>query len=185
MPWFSTKRNKVWCSRSLLGAVAGTLQHTEVGAPGTDGFEVLVGHNPGDLVEMSQVMSRPACQVLRQSHGSEGRMASATAKIRWLEVQGSELVQAFGARTRKFIQQLSEGLALTGLYMASAIEGLKRTRLARLQDHLRARDPIGALAINEVGDDIEGAPSAFAFVAERPGFRQIAEKGIESRGGAS
>jgi len=33
--------------------VAGALEDAEVGAPGADGFAVLMGHDPGDLVEMS------------------------------------------------------------------------------------------------------------------------------------
>ena len=35
------------------GAVASALHHAEVYAPWTDGFAVLVGHNPGDLVQVS------------------------------------------------------------------------------------------------------------------------------------
>ena len=37
---------------SLGGAVAGTLQDTEVYAPWTYGIAVLVGQDPGELVEM-------------------------------------------------------------------------------------------------------------------------------------
>ena len=35
-----------------------------------------------------------------------------------------------------------------------------------------------------MADDIECAPGVFAFIAERPRFRQITQKGIESGGGA-
>jgi len=38
---------------SALGrAVAGALQHAEVCAPGADGLPILVGHDPGDLVQV-------------------------------------------------------------------------------------------------------------------------------------
>ena len=46
-------RSKTFLGSSLGGAVAGTLEDAEVGAPWTDGIAVLVGQNPGDLVEMS------------------------------------------------------------------------------------------------------------------------------------
>src|SRR5712664_4124648 len=39
--------------RLLRRAVAGALQHAKVGAPRPYGLPVLVGHDPGDLVEMS------------------------------------------------------------------------------------------------------------------------------------
>ena len=35
------------------GAVAGALEHAQVGLPWTDGLPVLAGHDPGQLVEMS------------------------------------------------------------------------------------------------------------------------------------
>jgi hypothetical protein len=90
--------------KSLLrGAVAGALEHAEVGAPWANGFAILMGHDPGELVQMSQVMSGPGRQVLGESHWSEGGMAPTAVEIRWLEIQGTELVQAFGAHTRKFI----------------------------------------------------------------------------------
>src|SRR5258708_5287706 len=37
----------------VLRAVAGTLHHPKVCGPRTHGFPVLVGHNPGNLVQMS------------------------------------------------------------------------------------------------------------------------------------
>jgi hypothetical protein len=41
------------CLESCLRrTVAGAVENAEVGAPGTNGLAVLVGHDPGDLVEM-------------------------------------------------------------------------------------------------------------------------------------
>ena len=40
---------EVWSGKAVTGA----LQDAEVCAPWADGFTVLVGHNPGDLVQMS------------------------------------------------------------------------------------------------------------------------------------
>jgi uncharacterized oxidoreductase len=46
------------------GAVAGAPQHAEVGAPWTDSRPVLVRHDPRDLVQMREVVSRPRRQQL-------------------------------------------------------------------------------------------------------------------------
>lgn len=49
----------MFCCRSvhpentLRRAVAGALEHAEVNAPRTHGLAVLMGHDPGDLVQMS------------------------------------------------------------------------------------------------------------------------------------
>jgi hypothetical protein len=45
--------------RRGLGAVAGALQYSEILAPRAHGITVLVGHHPGDLVQVSQVVGRP------------------------------------------------------------------------------------------------------------------------------
>src|SRR5439155_4321283 len=42
-----------------------------------------------------------------------------------------------------------------------------------------------AFAVNQMADNIERAPTFFTFISERPRFRQIAQKRIESSGGAS
>ena len=45
--------NSAHAEGSLSSAVAGALHDAEVYAPWADGFAVLVGHNPGDLVQVS------------------------------------------------------------------------------------------------------------------------------------
>ena len=57
-------------------------------------------------------------------------------------------------------------------------------RLAKLQDHLRPWHPIRAFPVDQMADYIERAPSLFAFIPKRPSLRQIAQKRIESSGGA-
>ena len=39
--------------------MTGALEDTEVDAPGTDGFAVLMGHEAGELVEVGKVMYGP------------------------------------------------------------------------------------------------------------------------------
>jgi hypothetical protein len=81
----------------------------------------------------------------------------------------------------ELIQQLREGLALTFSFLRQSVERLKRFTFAKLQNHLRARHPIRAFAVNQMADDVERAPRFFSFVPERPRFRQAAQERIESR----
>jgi hypothetical protein len=69
--------------------------------------------------------------------------------------------------------------------VSPTIKGLKRLRIPKLQDHSGPRHPIRAFAVNQMADDIEGAPRVLAFIPERPRFRQVPQKGIERCGGAS
>ena len=84
--------------------MADALEHAEICAPRTDGIAVLVSHNPRDLVQMSQVVNGPTCQVLRESHRPEGRMSSTALEVFWPQIQGTELLQTFRACTSEFIQ---------------------------------------------------------------------------------
>jgi hypothetical protein len=64
----------------------------------------LVGHDPGDLVQVGQVVNGPGGEELRESCGAEGRMAAATLQIGGLKIQGAQLAQAFRAGAREFVE---------------------------------------------------------------------------------
>jgi hypothetical protein len=144
-----------------------------------------VGHNPGNLVQVSQVVSDPARQVLGQFHRPERRMLSPPLEIFWLQIQRAQLLQAFRTRPRKFIQQLRKRLALAQLYVPLAIKRLKRPTLAELQDDPRPRSPVRLFAVNQVSDNIEHVPAVAAFISVRPFFWQFAQKRIQRGGSAS
>ena len=111
-------------------------------------------------------------------------MPAALLKIFGAKVQVAELAQTFGPYAGKFIQQLRQRLALDLAHVPQTIERRKRPRLTELQQELRARDPVGAFSVNQMADDPEDGPGVLTFVAVRPGFGQIAEKGVERSGGA-
>src|ERR1700709_2755865 len=77
-------------SRSSGRAMAFTLQHAQVGAPGTDRVPILVCQHPRDLMQMSQIVNRPGGEKLRQSDNSEGGMASTPREIFGLQIQCKE-----------------------------------------------------------------------------------------------
>lgn len=111
-------------------------------------------------------------------------MPSAAREIFRLQIEGTQRGEIFRAEACKVIQQLGKGFALAFALLRTAVKCLERLPFATFQDHLRARHPIGELAVNEMADDVECVPSTFSFVLKRPLFRQIAEKGIENGGSA-
>src|SRR5882757_355930 len=110
-------------------------------------------------------------QQLRQGNYSEGRMPSTQLEVLLPRIQCTQFVQVFWPQTSKFIQSLPQRLAFALLFLSPTIKRLKSLGLAKLQHHPRARHPIRAFAVNQMANDIEGAPSVFTFSSERPHFR--------------
>jgi hypothetical protein len=111
-------------------------------------------------------------------------MKSAEREIFWAQTQGGKFTEILGAQASELVEKLREGLAMAFAKLREAIEGNKRLGGARAQNHLGARHPVGAFAVDEVADDIEGGPSGSAFVTMGPGFREIAKKRVEGGGSA-
>jgi hypothetical protein len=61
-----------------------------------------------------------------------------------------------------------------------AVEGLEGFGLAEVEDGFCADEPVAVLGVGKVGDDGVWSPGVFAFVLQRPSFREVAEKGVES-----
>lgn len=112
-------------------------------------------------------------------------MPSAQSEFLLPQVQCTKFAQVFRPLARKFIQQLFQRLALTLTHLRPTIKRLKRASFAELKNHFHSGHPIRSLAVNEMTDDVERAPSIFSLVSERPHFRKAAQKRIESCGGTS
>ena len=95
-------------------------------------------------------------------------MPATSLEIFPTQIQRPKFFQIFRAQASKFIQQLIHRLALTLLYVSPTIEGIERASLAKLQNHLGARHPVGAFAVNQMTDDVERAPGFLTFVAGGP-----------------
>jgi hypothetical protein len=159
--------------------VARTLQHAKVRAPRPNRLAVLVGHNPRNLVQVSQVVRHPASEVLRQFHRPERGVPSPPLEILWPQIHRAQLVQTFGAPPRKFIQQVGKRLTLAQLYVPFAIKRLKRPRLAGLQNDSRPRNPVRLFAINQVRDNVEHVPCVPTLISVGPLFGQFAQERIQ------
>jgi hypothetical protein len=111
-------------------------------------------------------VSGPGGEELREIDGAEGGMASAKIELVGAEIQGAEFGEVFCTHASEFIQNMREGFDFDFAFVSPAIEAIERFGFAKLQEHFYARHPIGAFAVDEVGDDVEGRPSVGAFVGE-------------------
>ena len=82
------------------------------------------------------------------------------------------------------IEEMADGLALVELGAGGAIERGEGAGFAVLEDGADAGHPVGALAVDEVGDDVEDGPGGVALVAVGPYFGEAAQEGVEGGGGA-
>ena len=129
-------------------------------------------------------MGGPGGEELRESDGAEGGMASAEIELVGAEIEGTEFSKIFCSHAGKFIQNMRQGFDFYFALVSLAVERIERSGFAKLQEDFYARHPIGAFAVDEMGDDVEGGPGVWAFVAESPGVGEVAEQGVESGGGA-
>lgn len=169
---------------ALGSAMASALEDAEIGAPRADGIAVLVGHDPRDLMEMRQVVNGPGGEQLAQGDDSESRVTPAKLKLCRLDVELAEFGEIFRAEAGKFVEEVNERLPFHLAKVAETIEAFKSLTFARAKNHFDARHPVGMLTVNQVADDFGGSPRVLAFVATSPRIRQIAEKRIQSGGGA-
>jgi hypothetical protein len=103
-------------------------------------------------------------------------MQPTQSEILWPQFQCAELIEIFRTQMCEFIQQLAERFSLACMQLRQTIEGLKRARLAVLQNVSCARHPVRAVGVNQMAYDIEGAPGVFALISKRPFIGQITEK---------
>ncbi len=76
---------------------------------------------------------------------------------------------------RKLIQQLRQRLTLTLADLGKAIEFLEWLGVAMLKNDSRTRNPVGAVAVDQMADHVECAKRAVAFVSMDPLRGKIAQ----------
>ena len=117
---------------------------------GADGFAVLMGHDSGDLVQMSQVMNGPGREQLGQSRDSERGMAAAAVQVRGLKVQGAQLAQAYprvrGQIRRVTLPAISPSLSRRCPQREKGSNGRDSPNCSI---HLARRHPVGAVGVNK------------------------------------
>lgn len=160
------------------------MQNSKVGAPGAYGFAVLMSKNPGELVEMCEVVSSPCRKKLGEGHRAEYGMAPTQLKVGRGEMKRVKLGQVVRTKTSEIVEQLGERLALAFSLLTETIEGLKGRKLGGMAascgyEEPRTGHPIGALSVSEMTNDVEGSPAVVTFVPMRPRVGKVTKQGIK------
>ena len=108
-------------------------------------------------------------------------MSAVTVEVGVGQPQRRQLAEVFLAQRRELVEQAGQRSALRHRDLREAIELVEGPRLAALQDDSGAGDPVGSLAMDQVSDDIEGAPCLATFVGHDPAVRKAAEQRVERR----
>ena len=101
------------------------------------------------------------------------------------QLQYLQLSQIFRPHASEFIQQLAQRFPPTLAFLRQPVERLKRAALAEFQNHFRSRDPVGALAMDQMSHYVKRVPTVSTFIAHRPRLRQITQQRIQRRRSAS
>src|ERR1043166_3423239 len=79
------------------------------------------------------------------------------------ETPSGDRDQILSPKPRKLVEEIDKSFALAFAELSGAVVGREATRCALREDELRARDPIGTLAVDEMADDNVGAPRVRPF----------------------
>ena len=84
------------------------LHHAEECSPRPDRLAVLVSQDSRELVQVTQIVRGPGGEELGERDGSEGGVKSAPREVFRLQIQCAQFVEALGAQSREFIEQVGE-----------------------------------------------------------------------------
>src|SRR4051794_20712368 len=105
-------------------------------------------------------------------------MPTASRKVFSFEVQRAKRSDVFLPQVGEFIEQLRQGLSLALAFLCETVELVEGHALAGVEYPLRSRNPVRALAVDQMSHNIERTPGAFTFVGRRPLLRQVTQQCI-------
>src|ERR1041384_1599165 len=107
-------------------------------------------------------------------------MRSPALKIRRLKTQRAQISDVVGAQAREFIQQLRQRLAFAFSLLAQSVKGIERAALSKFDNSSSPIHPIRPLTVDQVADNIEGAPGFTTLISMGPLFGQMTQQRIQS-----
>src|SRR5262245_52051944 len=93
---------------------------------------------------------------------------TAPIEVSLREPQRREVADILLAEHRELVEQALQRSSRRRLELREAVERLERLGVAVLENHPRPRHPVRALAVNQVANDVEGAPRVGALVCRDP-----------------
>src|SRR6188508_2171871 len=92
--------------------------------------------------------------------------------------QRAEILLAKGG---ELVEQPAKSLAVRVSELSEAVERVEGARISMLEDDPGARDPVRALAVNQMSDHIERTPGIGAFVRRRKAIGEAAHQRVDCR----
>lgn len=148
-----------------LPAVPLALQNAEEVCKGPNLVEISGRHDPGDLVQVGEIVRCPGAEQFGKRDRAEGGMAAARFKLSWLQIEFPKLFKTDGANTHELVKELCERFAAAFLHVAPAIESIEGLGFSVLEDSMRARQPVELVSVDQVTNHIRNREGAFTFVA--------------------
>src|SRR5215218_5682294 len=108
-------------------------------------------------------------------------MPTTTFQVGFREVEPRHRAERLRAYFSKLVEQARERPPFRCLEMCEALEVIEGARAVMLQDCSHARQPVRAVRMNQVGDNIEGTPRVLAFVGGGPLVGQATQLRIDGR----
>ena len=119
--------------------------------------------------------------MLPERHDAELRVPAGSGQVGVAESQAFEPFKAVGSHPSEAVKQVAERLPARGLEHRLAIERRKRNRVAVPQQVLDPNHPVGALAMNQMANDVEGTPCVRRLDSVSPRGGKILEQAAHDR----
>ena len=139
-------------------------------------------HHARDLYDVIEIVRHPCCEQLGKRDLAKCGMFSRARKIGRPQVQFGKLSQAVGTQGAKRVEEFCERLPPRSLKLRETIEGRERNVLTVCEQVTNSRDPVGALTLDQMSDDVERAPGIGSLGAGDPGIGKIPQKAVENIG---
>ena len=114
--------------------------------------------HPRDLRDVIEIVDHPRGEQLPERDGAERRMPAAAIEIGGGEAKRLDPGYVLSTQSRELVEQARQASSPRRLELCKADELVERRGFAGIEDPECSRQPIGPLAVDQVTDDVEGAP---------------------------
>src|SRR5690606_14928767 len=156
-------------------------QDGEEPLPGPHVLAVALGHDARHLRQVTEVVDDPGGEELAQRDGAELRVPGGGVQGRLVEAPGGELSQALAPGGGELVEEALQRSPRVEPPVGVAVEGREGGAGVAGADHAGAGEPVRALGLEEVPDDLEGAEGALALVGVEPGVVESEEERAQRR----
>jgi hypothetical protein len=157
----------------------------QIGHPRPDLFPILLGHDPGHLRNMAEIVNDPCRQQLTQGDATKAGMVAREVKVFLRQAPVAKHIEVRGSEASEFLQEGPQGALGIAAPVPEPIVGLEGRIRAPGEDDASPGDPVGFLSVDEMPDDVEWAECLGPFRAAAPCLIDVVQKGVQHAGSSS